>query len=113
MNYCNGETGRNILIGTYSWNITGDSGLDCSTLSMEDQIANSIHVYVTNNELFVTGVDDVKKVSIHNMLGQNVQQAVFNQNSNSTTLQNLNTGIYIAIVSTESGRLSRHKFFIR
>ncbi|MBT8303826.1 MAG: T9SS type A sorting domain-containing protein, partial [Bacteroidia bacterium] len=74
------------------------------TLSTPDLQLNNILVFVNNDKLFVKGVEDqVKALSITNMLGQNVKR--YNNVShdvlkNGIDISDLSTGMYVVSLQT-------------
>jgi len=85
-----------------------------NTLSTEVVSAlDNIQVYAANNKIFVRGIDDAKTLDIFTITGQSVQSVSIERNHDSANLRTLATGIYLAVLTTEKGTKSRHKFFVR
>ncbi|NND10143.1 MAG: T9SS type A sorting domain-containing protein, partial [Flavobacteriaceae bacterium] len=65
---------------------------------------NNILVFVNNDKLFVKGVEDqVKALSITNMLGQNVKRyndVSYNVLKNGIDISGLSTGMYVVSLQT-------------
>ena len=105
INYCDGADARQSLIDTYGWIIT-DGGLDCSTLSVEDETQLDISIYPnpTNDKLFIQGLSDATEVSIYNILGKEV---ISTKNTSNINVKALPKGVYIIRISDGVGQTNR------
>ena len=105
LQYCAARDARQSIIDTYGWTIT-DAGLDCSTLSVEDetQLAISIYPNPTNDKLFIQGLSDATEVSIYNILGKEV---ISTKNTSNINVKALPKGVYIIRISDGVGLTNR------
>ncbi|MDG1790729.1 MAG: T9SS type A sorting domain-containing protein [Flavobacteriaceae bacterium] len=103
--YCSSGDARQSIIDTYGWTIT-DAGLDCSTLSVEDetQLAISIYPNPTNDKLFIQGLSDATEVFIYNILGKEV---ISTKNTSNINVKALPKGVYIIRISDGVGQTNR------
>ncbi|MBC2846053.1 BspA family leucine-rich repeat surface protein [Winogradskyella flava] len=94
INYCNGEAARDSLINTYGWTIT-DGGLDCSTLSIGDDVLPNISLYPnpTTDYIRVKNLNTQDNYAIYNILGKRVDAGQLLTDSKISIAQ-LEKGIY-------------------
>jgi hypothetical protein len=105
LQYCAARDARQSIIDTYGWTIT-DAGLDCSTLSVEDENLFAISIYPnpTNDKLFIQGLSDATEVSIYNILGKEV---ISTKNTSNINVKALPKGVYIIRISDGVGQTNR------
>jgi surface protein len=108
INFCNGESPRQSLIDLSDWIIT-DAGLDCSTLSIENNnLSFSIYPNPTNSYLFIESNQKTVVISIYNLLGTKV---ISTNNTNKIDVKQLPKGIYI--ISISNGLNKTNKKFLK
>lgn len=94
-NYCNSEAARNHLLNTYGW-IINDAGLDCSTLSINNDSIQNISLYPNPalEHIRILNLQTKENYIIYDILGKKVKSGIFFRNSK-ILISNLQKGIYI------------------
>ena len=75
-------------------------------LSVEEQSFEGFEHYVTNNLLHLSANTTMEKVTLYNILGQQVVSQKLTSNNETISLSELQSGIYIAKVSIDGARSS-------
>lgn len=85
-----------------------------STLSITNNMINSLNLTISNNSLTVEGLNGKTSLDVFNLLGQNIKALnnVTVNNSNSFYLGNISKGIYLVRVSFE-GQVKTFKLINR
>ena len=81
-----------------------------SSLSVNDEFLNSVHIYKTDNAtLRIVGLSEGNtSVKLYNVLGKQVMNSKFNATGvKELTLPKLSQGVYIVQLETETGKLNK------
>jgi hypothetical protein len=109
-NFCLGEPGREILTDL-GWTIT-DAGLDCSSLSIEENtLPENLFTYSNPIEdVFVVESSlEIASVELYNLLGA----VVASTKGNKLEVGTLMAGVYIAMIKTVDGHSNTFKVIKR
>lgn len=101
--YCNGEIARNNMIISNNWIIV-DGNLDCSSLSVNDNVINRFKMYPNpaNDVLFLEGLNGKSKIEIVNIIGKIILQIDNGITKNKMDISMLKSAIYFIRVTTEN-----------
>ena len=105
--YCNGASARASIISTYGWTIT-DSGLDCSSLGIEEFESSKLKFYPnpTNNIINFEGLNKNENNTIHifDVQGKLVITKTINEKG-TIDLSELNKGVYVIKIGEVAQRI--------
>lgn len=103
VSFCNSQQERNKIINDFGW-IINDGGLDCSTLSVNEELLSHIKLYPnpTNNNLFLDISNDafIEKLVLYNANGKEIKSFRF---SNNIDLSQVSSGLYLLKMISDKG----------
>ena len=70
INYCEGESARQYLIDNFNW-VIGDGGLDCSELSINEELFFDIELYPNPSSYYINiNIDSELEAVVFDLLGK-------------------------------------------
>ena len=109
VSYCNGQTARQTLVNVHGWSFS-DAGLDCTSLSIEDNDSNglsfSIYPNPTADFINIKAKTAISSVKIYSTLGRLVKDVTA---ENRIDISDISAGYYIVKIKDELGHLGVKK----
>ena len=104
-NYCEGESARQYLIDNFNW-VIGDGGLDCSELSIHENLFSNIDPYPNpaSNDVYIN-IDSEIEAVVFDLLGK---ELIREKITGRLDISSLEKGTYILNL-TEGVNTSTHK----
>jgi len=93
--------------------ITPDYWTECSVLSINNHVINDskANIYINSNTLYISANTAINQTLITDMSGKQLMKTVGKGQSDiQINIESLHSGIYIATIITEKGKIIRNKF---